>query len=118
VGTIRTRRGRAPINLTPEQVEILRQTENAAHLRDLYHTIGWRIYCDLAKARIDRLNHEYLYENFDQPQAWEARVKLQAIMQFQALMEEIVRNAVDLVDPAAIERMILENMYKQEVENG
>jgi hypothetical protein len=106
------------MNLTPEQIEILRQTESAAHLRDLYHTIGWRVYTELARARIQRLNWEYLHESFTQDQAWEARVKLQAIMQFQDLMEEIVRNSVDLVDPAAIERMILENMYHHEVENG
>jgi len=107
-----------PQGLSPEQIQILRETENNAHLRDLYHTIGWRIYCELAKARIDRLNRDYIYENFSQEQAWEARVKLQAIIQFQQLMEEIVKNAVDLVDPAAIERMVLENLYHQEVSNG
>lgn len=106
------------MNLTPEQIEILRQTEANAHLRDMYHTIGWRIYREVAQARIKHMNHEYLYENFTPEQAWEARVKLQGVMQFQALLEEIVRNACELVDPAALERMILENQYAQEADHG
>ena len=97
---------------------MLKDVENSAHLRDLNHTYGWKLYTDFAKSYIDQLTKDYLRENFNQEQAWEARVRLQAIMLFQARMEEIVRTAADRCDPAALERMVLENIYRVEIEDA
>jgi len=88
-------------------LEILQQFENAAALRDLHHSEGWKVYVRLSKERIDQLTKEYLRENLTHEEAWEAHIRIRAIMQFEAQLEEMVVNAVDLVDPQALEDLML-----------
>lgn len=99
--------------LTTEQIQILNDTENAAHLRDLNVTPAWAIYKQLAQSFINQKTREYLNENYSQDQAWAARTKLQGMMELEARMEHIVHHARDMVHPAAIELTVLENEYRE-----
>lgn len=88
---------------TAEQLEYLRDVERMAALRDLRHSYGWEIYSYLAHQRIDQMTKEFQRESLTREEAWEAHVRLRAVNQFQAVMDELVSTAVDFVDPMSIE---------------
>jgi predicted nucleotide-binding protein (sugar kinase/HSP70/actin superfamily) len=89
-----------------ELEEMAQQFADAAALRDLNHTVGWEVYCRIARKRIDQQTDHYLRENFKQDEAWEARTELRAIKQFQNAMEDMVRTAQRFVDESAIKELI------------
>jgi hypothetical protein len=100
---------------TVQELEILKQYENAAFLRDLHHTEGWRVYCLLAQEKIQQLTRDYLREDLSRDEIFEAHIRLKAITQFQGIMEENVREAVNLVDPMSIEQLIRSLHQPQEL---
>jgi hypothetical protein len=91
---------------TEHELQILREYENAANLRDLHHTPGWSVYRQLAQQKIAQLTRDYLREDLSRDEIFEAHIRLKAITQFQTILEEMVKDAVDLVDPRSIEDMI------------
>lgn len=92
--------------LSNHQVEILRQVENAAMLRDLEHVPGWIVYKELAHAKIQALRDISEDANTDKEASWAAKLRLQAVKEFQKCMEELVSQAKDLLEPQAMQRMI------------
>lgn len=92
--------------LSNQELEILKQFETAALLRDLEHHPGWRVYCDLAAAKINVVRDGYEDARMDKDATWAAKCSLQALKQFQSGMEELVHQAKDLLDPEAMKRLV------------
>jgi hypothetical protein len=92
--------------LSPHEIEVLKQFENAAQLRDLEHIPGWRLYCELAAAKIQSVRDEYENTAMDKDATWAAKISLQALKEFQQGMEELVRQAKDLLDPEAMKMLV------------
>lgn len=88
---------------TREQLEYLKDVERMAALRDLHHAYGWEVYSFLAHQRIEQMAKEFLRENLSREEAWEAHIRLRSVGQFQAMMDDLVRTAIDFVDPQSIE---------------
>lgn len=88
---------------TQEQLEYLKDVERMAALRDLNHSYGWEIYSYLAHQRIEQMQKEFMRETLSREEAWEAHVRLRAVAMFQIQMDELVREAVNFVDPLSIE---------------
>lgn len=88
---------------TREQLEYLKDVERMAALRDLQHSYGWEVYSHLAHERIDQMQRLFTREGLNKDEAWEAHVRLRAINQFQEQMDDLVREAVNFVDPMSIE---------------
>lgn len=86
-----------------EELEYLKDVERAAALRDLNHSYGWEIYRHLAHQRIDQMTEAFTREGLTRDEAWEAHIRIRAVADFQAKMDELVRTAVDFVDPMSIE---------------
>jgi hypothetical protein len=97
-----------------ELEDILRNFDEAIALRDLFASPAWPIYCQLARRRIDRLNEYYLRENLTPDAAWTVRERLKAIKEFQATMEDSVRQASDMNDRLAIQQMIAKFYERQD----
>ena len=93
-------------NWSPEQLAILIERDNAAIIRDLRHTPGWEVYKQLANSRIQQMTNRYLRDSLPQDEAWNERLRLQAVMDFQMKLEEIVDAAVELIDPATREEIL------------
>ena len=94
---------------------MLKDCENAAVLRDLYHSHGWELYRKFAKDRLEALMRDYLRQDLTREQIIECHLKLQAISEFEAGMEELVRGAVDFVDPGSLHQMILSSRIQPDV---
>jgi hypothetical protein len=92
--------------LSSHELEILQQFENAAHLRDLEHVPGWRLYCDLAAAKIQAIRDIYEDSKMDKDATWAAKLSLKAIRDFQRGMEDLVRMSKDLLDPEAMKMLV------------
>lgn len=90
---------------TPEQLQILLERDNAAILRDLRYTPGWEVYRQLAFSRLQQMQAKYLKDDLSPEQAWDQRMRLQAVMDFQMKLEDIVEKAIELVDPATREQL-------------
>jgi hypothetical protein len=95
------------LNYTQQELEMLRDTENAAVLRDLCHSDGWKVYLEFAHRKIETLMKDYLRHDLTNEQIIEAHLRLQAISQYQSSLEDLVRGAVDFIDPANLQQMIL-----------
>lgn len=88
---------------TREQLEYLKDVERMAALRDLNHSYGWEIYSYLAHQKIDQMAKDFLQDGLTRDQIWEKHVQLKAVGEFQAKMDDLVREAVNFVDPLSIE---------------
>lgn len=82
-------------------------------LTELQNFPEWRIYCEVARAHIQDLTHKYLRADFDQALAWEARNQIRTIMEYQAYMEDLVRQSSDRLNQkiAAAELRHLEGKF-------
>ena len=85
----------------------MRERENAAILRDLNHTPGWELYKELARRYMDEKAKNFWRDNISADEAWNERLHLQAVKNFQAVMEDVVENAVDWLDPVKREEIEL-----------
>lgn len=92
--------------LSSHELEVLKQFETAASLRDLEHIPGWKVYCDLAAAKIQAVRDTYENTAMDMQATWAAKITLQALKDFQSGMEELVTQAKDLLDPEAMKRLV------------
>lgn len=101
--------------LTERERQMLHEAENAAILRDLYHFIGWEVYCRFARQRIEQLFAEYLREDLTNEQILDRHIRLQAITDFQNRMEDLVRGAVDHVTSAGIRDIIVSSRFNPDV---
>lgn len=101
--------------LSKQDEDMLRDAENAAFLRDLYHSHGWELYCKFAKNRLEAIMKHYLREDLTRDEIIECHLKLQAVSEFQSGMEELVRTAVDFVDPSRLYQMILSDRIPPDV---
>lgn len=95
-----------PRQLSPHEIETLRQFENAALLRDLQAFPGWIVYKELAAAKIQDIRDRYENSKTDKDATWAAHVALQAVKEFQKCMQELVETAQDILHPDAMKRMI------------
>ena len=86
-----------------------------AALRDLHHNYGWEVYSYLAHQRIDQMAKDFQRESLTREEAWEAHIRLRAVGQFQAMMDELVSTAVDFVDPLSIELALYSLRAPQDV---
>lgn len=103
------------MDLTEREREIIRDAENAAILRDLYHFVGWEVYCRFARQRIENLLREYLSKDLSNEEILDRHVRLQAITQFQNGMEDLVRGAVNFVGPENVRDMIISSRIDPDV---
>jgi len=94
------------MKLSSHELEVLKQFETAAQLRDLEHVPGWAVYCELAAAKIQSVRDKYENINMDMQATWAAKLNLQALKDFQNGMEELVSTAKDLLDPEAMKRLV------------
>lgn len=94
------------MDLTPREREMLEDAENAAILRDLYHSSGWEVYCRFARQRIDNLLTEYMKDNLSAQEILDRHTRLKAVREFQVGMEGLVKGAVDFIAPANLRDMI------------
>jgi hypothetical protein len=94
------------VKLSNHELEVLKQFETAALLRDLEHFPGWQIYKDLAAAKIQAVRDKYEYTAMDKDATWAAKLNLQALREFQSSMEELVSQAKDLLDPEAMKMLV------------
>lgn len=92
--------------LSSHELEILKQFETAANLRDLEHIPGYKVYCELAAAKIQSVRDTYENTSMDKDATWAAKLNLQALKDFQQGMEELVNQAKDLLDPEAMKRLV------------
>lgn len=92
--------------LSSHELEILKQFETAALLRDLEHHPGWRVYCELAAAKIQAVRDIYEDSKLDKDASWAAKLTLQGVKDFQRGMEDLVIQAKDLLDPEAMKRLV------------
>jgi hypothetical protein len=92
--------------LSNHELEVLKQFESAAQLRDLEHVPGWKLYCELAAAKIQAVRDTYENTAMDMQATWAAKLSLQALKEFQQGMEELVAQAKDLLDPEAMKRLV------------
>jgi hypothetical protein len=88
---------------TREQLEYLKNVEKMAALRDLNNTYGWEIYSYLAHQRIDQMAKDFLQDGLTRDEIVEKHTRLKAVGEFQAMMDDLVREAVRFVDPMEIE---------------
>lgn len=104
-----------PRPLSEHEIEIIRQAENAAFLRDLQLHPAWAVYCKLAQSKIQDIRDMYESSKLDKDGTWVAHASLKAVKEFQAGMEELVNLANDLLDPEALKRLINSAQEPQDV---
>lgn len=94
------------MKLSNHELEVLKQFETAALLRDLESFPGWDVYCNLAAAKIQAVRDRYENARMDKDATWAALISLRALKEFQTGMEEIVTTSKDLLDPDAMKRLV------------
>lgn len=103
------------MEFTEHERQCLNDTENAAVLRDLYHSRGWELYTRFARERIETMLKEYLRKELSREEIIDQHTKLQAVTEFQAGMEDLVRGAVNFLTPENLESMILLSRIEPDV---
>lgn len=101
--------------LSDHELEIIRQAEGAAYLRDLKLHPAWDVYCKLAQSKIQDIRDLYESRNMDKDATWAALCSLKAVRDFQARMEDLVNMGADLLDPEALQRLINSAQEPQDV---
>ncbi len=75
-------------------------------LFDLERMPGWPLYCQMAAQKIQALRDIHEDSNLDKDATWGAKLRLQAVKDFQRGMESLVRTAKDMLDPEAMKRIV------------
>jgi maltooligosyltrehalose synthase len=88
-----------------EMYERLCEHGRAESLRELSHQPGWETYKTIVHERLAHLTTKSMREATPDT-AWATLQALNTVREFEAMMQELVANAVDLVDSETREQII------------
>jgi hypothetical protein len=93
--------------LSEQELAILRDFERARHLKDLLLSPGWKIYLEIRDLRISQLKEQFMRaKKVDRDALWAMQVRLDGILDFAEIWHEGIKNAVECLEPEAMQRII------------
>lgn len=93
--------------LSEHELEVLKQFSNARHLKDMMNSEGWRVYIELRDHRLAQLKEQFMRaKKVDKEALWAMQCRLDGILDFAEIWHEGIRNAVECLEPEAMQRII------------
>ena len=92
--------------LSPHEMEILENFEQARHVQQMMQMQGWGIFIKLKDARIKELERQFWSSNMDRDATWAAKIRYEGIISFLNLWIDEIQKKVECLDPEVMQRII------------
>jgi hypothetical protein len=94
--------------LSPHEIEILQNFEQARHVQQMMQMEGWKIFLRLRDERIKELERQFwaAAPKMDRDATWIAAMRKEAIVSFINLWIAEIQEKIECLDPVAMQQII------------
>ena len=94
--------------LSPHELEILQDFEQARHVQQMMQMEGWKVFLRLKDERIKELERQFwaATPRMDRDATWVAAMRKEAIVSFLNLWIAEIEGKIDCLDPVAMQAII------------
>jgi hypothetical protein len=98
----------AEVRLSPHELEILENFDQARHVQQMMHMEGWKIFLRLRDERIKELERQFwaATPRMDRDATWVAAMRKEAIVSFLNLWIAEIEQKIECLDPEVMQRII------------